>query len=366
MAGLANKGVVCSPSSVTLSNWKRLSNALLELPMLSAVYWRDFIVVMNTYGECIVYNVKWNMWTRLDPKFPEQPTNGCPLVCFNNRLLALGSSGTMYEFLSEVSRWEKSDIKFDLGYKQSWQVQTELSSASLTSSESTLFIVYMINETKIQSRYVHSQPQATPTQRVLMKMYDGSSWSHPSPLNLGQKKKKKIDIHSVALHSSSTIYISTDENMYSIKVSLPKPVKLITDNEETCTAVTTSPPQFVFKPVYGCTDTTEAKLDMTTHAPPPNKMSTLSVINGSLFSFGGKDQDNQPFATVYCYSPETNSWQVAGSMLSSRYGVAVSKVKREEGGSDVYVIGGYLGESSQAKIGCRIIEYCSASVNGGD
>ena len=100
---------------------------------------------------------------------------------------------------------------------------------------------------------------------------------------------------------------------------------------------------------------------MTTHAAPPHKMSTLSVIDGCLFAFGGKDQDNQPFATVYCYSPESNSWQGAGSMLSSCYdGVAISTVKQDQdGGSDVYVIGGYmyLGETSQPqlKIGCRII-----------
>ena len=130
-------------------------------------------------------------------------------------------------------------------------------------------------------------------------------------INLGQKQLLSVTLYS----QSQTIYASTNEDMYSIRVSPPEPVEssqsglapLAPATEGSCTA--------------------EAKVEMMVHAGPPHKMSTLSVIDGCLFAFGGKDQDNQLFATVCCYNPETNSWQRAGSMLSSRYGVAISTVK---------------------------------------
>ena len=74
--------------------------------------------------------------------------------------------------------------------------------------------------------------------------------------------------------------------------------------------------------------TAEAKVEMMARAGPPHKMSTLSVVDScSVFAFGGKDQNNQQFATVYCYNLETNNWHGAGYMLSSCYGIAVATAK---------------------------------------
>ena len=85
-----------------------MNNASFELAEPSAVYWRDYIVVMDVAkGDCLLYNIRWNMWSRLEPKFPDKPASGNPLVSFKNKLLALGSSGILYEFLPEMNRWKK-------------------------------------------------------------------------------------------------------------------------------------------------------------------------------------------------------------------------------------------------------------------
>ena len=311
-----------SSSVVSLNNWDRLSNALFELPELSSVYWRDYIVVMDVgKGDCLLYSVKWNMWSRLESKFPDQPARGGPLVCFNNKLLALGSNGILYEFLPEMSRWKKNELQaLDVqlgisgcisGFSIYRSIQTTLLGARFVSNESTLFCIYLVHENRPsqQSQWTRTSGDIE-VYRASVKMYDGSSWSHPTEL-WSETSQLQKQILSVALHSQSqTIYVNTDQDMYSVRVSSPESVESSQSSESTTTATTATAAK-------GST-TTEAKLEMTVamHAAPPQKMSTLSVIDGYLFAFGGKDEDNQPFATIYCYSPETNSWSGAGSMLS--------------------------------------------------
>ena len=60
---VAGLGEIASSSPVvSLSNWKRLSSTLFELPQLCAVYWRDFIVVMNvSEGEYLRYKILINV-----------------------------------------------------------------------------------------------------------------------------------------------------------------------------------------------------------------------------------------------------------------------------------------------------------------
>ena len=44
-------------------------------------------------------------------------------------------------------------------------------------------------------------------------------------------------------------------------------------------------------------------------------------------------------------------------MCSSLFGVAAAFFKREES-DNIFVVGGYLGESGHTKVGCCIIESC--------
>ena len=57
--------------------------------------------------------------------------------------------------------------------------------------------------------------------------------------------------------------------------------------------------------------------------PPPMK-SSLCAVGGCLFTFGGRDEDNQPFSSVYRFIEETNMWKEAGYMTTARYGAAMT------------------------------------------
>ena len=47
---------------------------------------------------------------------------------------------------------------------------------------------------------------------------------------------------------------------------------------------------------------------------PPLMKSSLCAVGGCLFAFGGRDEDNQPFSSVYRFIEETNTWKEAGYM----------------------------------------------------
>ena len=88
-------------SAVALSNWKRLSNAPIDLAKPVAVQWRDFIVVSDIQSNhALLYNPKWNMWSQLPSitMSAVRPAEGCPLVAFDNKLLILGEYGNIIVF----------------------------------------------------------------------------------------------------------------------------------------------------------------------------------------------------------------------------------------------------------------------------
>ncbi len=78
-------------------------------------------------------------------------------------------------------------------------------------------------------------------------------------------------------------------------------------------------------------------------ASPRYAGSTLHAIKDTLFSFGGRDKDNQPTSDVLRYNPDTDTWESAGYMRSCRYNVTVVTV--QDTTMDVIVLGGSLGSS---------------------
>ena len=82
---------------------------------------------------------------------------------------------------------------------------------------------------------------------------------------------------------------------------------------------------------------------------PPYTASTLHVVKGNLFAFGGREQDNQPSSDVLRYNPVSNSWESAGYMRSARYNVVVTTVQQDND-LDVLVFGGSFGSG---KLGMR-------------
>ena len=45
-------------------------------------------------------------------------------------------------------------------------------------------------------------------------------------------------------------------------------------------------------------------------------LSKICSVNDTLFSFGGRDHDNQPSSDVNRYNPDTKKWEPAGYMRS--------------------------------------------------
>ncbi len=85
-------------------------------------------------------------------------------------------------------------------------------------------------------------------------------------------------------------------------------------------------------------------LPVSNCSKPPHSGSTLHAIKDTLFSFGGRDKDNQPTSEVLQYNPDTDTWESAGYMRSARYNVAVATMNQAEN-LDVIVIGGSFGSS---------------------
>ena len=88
-----------------------------------------------------------------------------------------------------------------------------------------------------------------------------------------------------------------------------------------------------------CTDP-----EPVTVTKPPFEGSTLHVVKDTLFTFGGRDKDNQPTSDVLRYNPDTDSWESAGYMRSARYNVAMATVQQNDN-LDVMAIGGSFGSS---------------------
>ena len=127
--------------TVVLTNWKRLSNVPIEPNKVFAVHWRDFIVIVDDKANVLLYNPKWNMWSKLLPNLPGvQPAEGCPLVAFDDKLLLLGENGKIYELLPESGRWEMSK-SLDPNINMSAQ---RITAALLCSVADVMFLIYGI------------------------------------------------------------------------------------------------------------------------------------------------------------------------------------------------------------------------------
>ena len=370
---------------VTLTNWNRKSNAPIDLSKCFAVQWRrEFIAVCDSDGNTLLYNVKWNMWSQL-PKLPgsTRPCMGCPLTCYDDKLLILVQEGKMCELLAE---------------KNVWRVNQTLTSADgfggnldvavlAAGSENMLFV--------ISSRRYNNYGSN-------LQVFDGCHWSDPVSLQLNVLERRLEQKHIFVAVHEMTIYVSNEDTIYRIHIPIEKRVpkdpeatlipgssngegKAVAQNVPTSLTPTNIPlrkrkvnddqnlnlgiPVKIPKLDTNSPDllTLEAMdLDnvVTTKVSCPFPMkSPLCAVGGYLFAFGGKDEDNQPFSSIYRFVEETNMWKEAGYMTTARYGAAVATFQhKDEDVVDVFVIGGYLGENSKMKLGCCITDKCELSV----
>ena len=392
--------------TVPLTNWKRLSNAPIELSGATVVHWRDIIVVY-TGGQVLLYNPKWNMWSTLMSNLNavEKPAPGCPLVVFGDKLLYISYSGKMYKFMPETGRWEVTK-PMDPGIDNH---HNNIVSAVLTCHGDTMFLIYA---TRTQQKPVQSggfggipahsgclgtaqsgvfggipaqsggfgmiEAGITPKQDtdVFVQTFSGGSksWSKPTKLQTDVLESDSPSHISVAAKDSKMVYLSIGHDIYSLLVE-PAAPDTQQNTTTTCTPLHTTPILFQGTPSvkariqYDSSNDVAPLVTIVQVACPPQEMYTLCAINGCLFAFGGKDSDNQPFSFIYKYDTEADVWNPAGNMCTSRYGVATVVCNREEESLlDIFVMGGYLGEQyvsqtqSYTKPACRIVDRCEVSI----
>ena len=88
----------------------------------------------------------------------------------------------------------------------------------------------------------------------------------------------------------------------------------------------------------------------------------LCGVNDTLFSFGGRDHDDQPSSDVNRYNPDTKKWEPAGYMRNCRYSVIISPFVRESKNKvELFVVGGSTSASHSSA--CRIAETCEVGLS---
>ena len=369
-------------TKVTLTNWVRLNNAPLLLPRASAVQWNDFVFVLASDDTALLYHRKHNIWSML-PKSPYSYFNLTPaLTLHNGQILTMSANGEVSTFNPQLCRWAVlHDMRMEVGNRP----------RLLVSSNN---ILYSVVDFKTRVQQVQQEQGLHggglklgrgPLGGVLPQNFgqqQASSRHTDSTVFLYNSKSKWVKINEIGsspLKSAAvvdgTLFVLAGQDMF--KLTLPTQPK-VAANPKLESNTKLSPPT-----------TTELNYGMqalaTINTPPtttrlnlgvqltgintisPQKMprnqpalqrlrrfaracasprytgSTLHAIKDTLFSFGGRDKDNQPTSDVLRYNPDADTWESAGYMRSCRYNVAVATV--QDTTMDVIVLGGSLGSS---------------------
>ena len=355
-------------SKVTLTNWVRLSNAPLLLPRASAVQWNDFVVVLASDDTALLYHSKHNIWSML-PKSPYSYFNLTPaLTLHNGQILTMSANGEVSTFNPQVCQWAVlDDMRMDTGNRP----------RLLVSSNN---ILYSVVDFKTQVQQVQQVQQRQGLHGGGLKLggvlpqhfgqQQASSRHTDCTVFLYNPKSKWVKINEIGsspLKSAAvvdgTLFVLAGQDMF--KLTLPVQPEVAANpklerNTKLATAAQTVTglnfgTQAVTGSLSGINTIPPQKVPRNQLAPQPQLQSatacarltyagsTLHAIKDTLFSFGGRDKDNQPTSDVLRYNPDTDTWESAGYMRSCRYNVAVATV--QDTTMNVIVLGGSLGSS---------------------
>ena len=335
-------------SKLTLTNWVRLNNAPLLLPKASGVQWNDYVFVLARDGRALLYRNKHNMWSML-PKSPYTSTNLAPaLTLHNGRILTMSSNGEVSMFDSQSCQWT---VDKDLNMSEGSGPRI------LVSDNNNLYSVVDFKSQVQQGGPPlggHWGQPAPPSKDCTVFSYDPSSkWE-----KIGEIGSSPLKSAAVA---GGTLFVHAGEEMFKLTLPVKQKVAAITKLHvlrsplpPTTTALKSSAP--VYLPTQNILRN-QPPLHQPSLLQPPQRLlqtatacasptyagSTLHAIKDTLFSFGGRDKDNQPTSDVLRYNPDTDTWESAGYMRSCRYNVAVATV--QDTTLDVVVLGGSLGSS---------------------
>ena len=297
-------------TKVTLTNWIRLNNAPLLLPRASAVQWNDYIFVLASDGTALLYHATNAMWSVLISCNETLPPEGPPpLALYKGEVITVSINGTVLCYSKRASQWKECpELKMDLKYSYTYSI------AMMSDRNNLYVIMYYGSRSKPANGYQ--------TACHVFSYSSGHSWEKISDM----EAPRSITFKSAALAGSS-LYIQSGEKMHKLAIEGLKTAELVPE---------LSPAK---------KQKTEEFVQMTSPNMPPLKGSTLHAINNKLFSFGGRDEDNQPTSDVLRYNPDTDTWESAGYLRSARYNVAVANVEIDTK-KEVFVLGGSFGSKS--------------------
>ncbi len=284
---------------MTLTNWERLNNAPILLPNASAVQWNEYIFVLASDGTALLYQTKLKLWCML-PSCTFSVKQNIPLVNYKGKILTVSNNFKLITFDVSSSSWKAAT------FNPPGQV------SSIAVNGDTLYA-------KVQKEIINER--ASSYSYISSSVSTMSSWdSHIKykyilfSLTTGEWKKhseiKEIkEWNSKFFQISDYFFEQTATKIYRHKL----------------TDLNSQPLQAITAPSY--------------------KASTLYILKDVLFSFGGRDEDNQPTSDVLRYNLDTDTWESAGYMRSCRYNVAVTTMQQGDA-TEVYVLGGELGSTT--------------------
>jgi hypothetical protein len=141
------------------------------------------------------------MWSQL-PKLPgsTRPCQGCPLTCYDEKLLILTQERKMYELLAEKNQWRINQTLTSANGFGSRYFDIAVLAAG---SENMLFVIY------------HSSTYSASSD---LQIFDGYSWSDPVSLQLNVLEERLEQEHiSVAVHKM-IIYVNNEDTIYRIHI----------------------------------------------------------------------------------------------------------------------------------------------------
>ena len=313
--------------TTTLTNWKRLTNTtnVFIVESAQALVWKGYIVIAvgSSPHTLHFYHLTHELWSNVSAVNSSyggylNMRPGCALITHGAKLLMLSLQGDVYEL-----RGNKWIICPELKVKDKGSnYHAIFTSSSL--GDDTLYSLILLESQDGQVLHTFrcfQPPQWSQPRKLQRSLYVFPSQYSQSGYQSSQYHYDDYQASFAAMKGS--IYVSNGKQVYCIDLRNPE--------AETIPVVEI------------------ARLPLLQY--------TISSVNGTLFAFGGKDEDNQPSSDIYRYNSCSEIWEPAGYMRSARYGALVIPVA-ENGDTQVFVIGGNLGSTNKESLRSRVMESC--------
>ena len=341
---------------VTLLNWRRLTNTPVQFNValhVQALVWKEYVAVISNVSSIHLYHLKHGFWSQLpvNSQCSDPPMSGCPFAVYNGDLVFVAnSSRDIYKLdTSAGTRWVK--FKDDTVTAQVQQQPAVPGRArggiqqipfhglgGLGSSATPVRSCILISASIFgESLILLEADSQNPCLLATLQCFIKSRWSQAKAL------QTKIDSQQPAhpIHLSFGIvpdymYVSNGTKIFQLHVSAEALKK-------------------------------DIQIKVTEISPTPLSSFTIACVDDTLFSFGGRDSDNQPSSDVFRYDPHSQKWEPAGYMRNARYLAIVVPVQDQgqgnEGTTKIVVIGGCLGETGlSSTLVSRVTEMCDISI----